>query len=228
MISVIIPTLEEEKCLPALLKDLHAQNRRPGEIIIVDARSKDGTARVGNANGARLILSKKRCAAHQRNIGAKAAKGDLLVFIDADIRIKDPLTLEEAESMQGSFHAATARVYVIESEKTLKDSLFCALPNLIAKIAPRFCGRGAFMAVDRNAFEKAGGFDEKRAVTEDVDLFRRIGKYGKVICLQSKVEESPRRYRSKGHMRVLLSWVSNAIHATLTGNSKDREWEAIR
>ena len=197
-------------------------------MIVVDARSKDGTAIVGRSNGARVILSNKRCAAHQRNIGARAAKGDLLVFIDADIRIKDPRTLEEADAKQGSFHAATARVSVIESEKTLRDTLFCASPNLIATIAPRFCGRGAFMAVNRSSFEKAGGFDEKRAVTEDVDLFRRIGKEGKVICLDSKVEESPRRYRSKGHIRVLSSWASNAIHAALTGKSKDREWEAVR
>jgi len=228
MISVIIPTLEEEKYLPALLKDLSSQNTRPGEIIIVDAGSKDGTLSVAKSMGAKVITSKKKSAAHQRNLGAKSAKGDLLVFIDADIRIRDPKTMEEVAARQGSFHAATARVSVITEEKLLRDTLFCAHPHLIARISPRFCGRGAFMAVDRKAFEAVGGFDEKRIVTEDVEFFRRIGKIGRVACLRSTVEESPRRYRSIGHAKVLWSWVSNAIHAAITGRSKDSEWRAIR
>ena len=83
ILSVIIPALDEAECLPGLLDSLAAQDRRPDEVIVADAGSTDGTAEIAAARGA-LVVPGGRPAAG-RNAGAGAARGDLFLFLDADV-----------------------------------------------------------------------------------------------------------------------------------------------
>src|SRR3989344_7060609 len=83
--SVVIPTLNEEKYLPKLLKCLREQLDKDFEVIVVDGSSDDKT--VERAEGVKIIASKKRNVSYQRNLGAKAARGKWLVFLDADVSI---------------------------------------------------------------------------------------------------------------------------------------------
>jgi 4,4'-diaponeurosporenoate glycosyltransferase len=88
-LSVIIPARNEEHNLPTLLRSLHSQSLRPGEIIVVDDGSTDRTADTARQLGATVVPSRplpegwrgKTWACHQ---GAQSARGELLLFLDAD------------------------------------------------------------------------------------------------------------------------------------------------
>jgi len=79
--SIIIPTYNEEKYLPALLQSLKDQTIKPKEVIVVDAYSKDNTAEIVKRYGYKLVLSKKKGPAAQRNYGAQIATGKFLFFL---------------------------------------------------------------------------------------------------------------------------------------------------
>ena len=83
-LSVVIPTLNEEATLPGLLDALGAQSRPPDEIIVADAGSTDGTPELARARGARLVRGGR--PGPGRNAGARAAVGDLLLFLCANGR----------------------------------------------------------------------------------------------------------------------------------------------
>ena len=82
MLSVIIPTFNEEKYLPKLLESIKKQTYKDYEIIVADATSKDRTRQMAKKYNCRVI--KGGMPAIGRNNGAKIAKGDILLFLDAD------------------------------------------------------------------------------------------------------------------------------------------------
>lgn len=91
-VSVIIPARNEEETLPLLLADLKCQTAAPFEILCVDDDSADDTARVARAGGARVISVQEKPAGWIGKSwacisGARAAKGELLLFLDADVRL---------------------------------------------------------------------------------------------------------------------------------------------
>src|SRR5207247_2481502 len=83
-VSVIIPTWNEAKYLPALLDSLQNQTRSPLEILIADSESTDGTQDLAEARGALLVPGDRRGPGEGRNRGARSARGALFLFVDAD------------------------------------------------------------------------------------------------------------------------------------------------
>src|SRR3989339_1775373 len=89
--SIIIPTLNEEVCLPKLLNDLHKQSFKSFEVIVVDGLSQDQTQAIAKTYLKQLDLqlfsNKSPGVSPQRNLGAKKSKGQYLIFFDADVQI---------------------------------------------------------------------------------------------------------------------------------------------
>ena len=83
MLSIIIPTLDEEKHLPLLLESIKKQDFSDYEIIAADAGSEDKTLEIAKDYGCKIVAG--GLPARGRNQGAKAARGDLLLFLDADV-----------------------------------------------------------------------------------------------------------------------------------------------
>ncbi len=83
-ISVVIPAYNEESCIGNCLQALSEGSEKPYEIIVADGKSRDRTAEIAKEYGAIVIDNEKRHAAGGRNAGIKAAKGDVIAFIDAD------------------------------------------------------------------------------------------------------------------------------------------------
>src|SRR5207245_6379804 len=83
-ISVIVPTWNEAKYLPALFESLRRQTVRPDELLVADSGSSDGTAEVARAAGAIVLEGERRGPGEGRNRGAAVAAGDALLFVDAD------------------------------------------------------------------------------------------------------------------------------------------------
>ena len=89
-ISVIIPAHNEEKYIKRCMDSIKAADQRfPGntEIIVVCNRCTDQTGSIAEQNGARIVLNEDRCIAKVRNAGIAAAKGKIIVTIDADNRM---------------------------------------------------------------------------------------------------------------------------------------------
>src|SRR5712692_5601012 len=116
-ISVIIPAYNEEEYLPRLLDSIevarsnYAGDRDMIEVIVADNDSTDATAKVASARGARVVHVAKRRIAAARNGGGRAARGEILCFIDADSALH-PQTFNEVDKAMstGRFVAGTTSV----------------------------------------------------------------------------------------------------------------------
>src|SRR3712207_2937966 len=85
--SVVIPTLNEESHVGTLLTDVASQTRVPDEVIVVDAGSVDGTVAMAGGFPFSRLLEGEPPVACGRNLGGRSATGDVLIFLDADVRL---------------------------------------------------------------------------------------------------------------------------------------------
>jgi len=102
-ISFIIPAWNEESVLSGTLAAVNAvtqQLTEPCEVIVVDDASTDHTAEIARACGARVVPVNHRQIAATRNAGAKAARGDVFFFIDADTLIGEEVVRAALESVR--------------------------------------------------------------------------------------------------------------------------------
>jgi len=178
-ISVIIPTLNEEKYIEATL--FHIKNQKPLEMIVADSYSKDRTTKIAKRYGAKVVFEKRKNIAAARNAGARVAKGDILLFMDAD-SIAYPNLLETIKkdfSRDKKLVCWTCKIYAFSplwKEHLLYDAFNRASQASVKIKKPRTAG--VVMAVRKSAFDKINGFDERVMVFEDFDLSSRIKKVG--------------------------------------------------
>ena len=214
MLSIIIPALNEEKYLPLLLKSIKEQNfSLDYELIVADAGSKDRTIEIVLSFGCRIV--KGGLPAVGRNTGAKAAKGDIFLFLDADILLSEKF-LENS-------------LFEFEKRK-LEIASYCLIPrtkNLLFKIgfdifynkpiviAQGFLANGAMgILVKREIFEKVGGFDESVKIAEDHYFARKASKFGKFGIINSaKIFITLRRFKQDGYLKTIFKYFLCSLYA---------------
>ena len=210
-ISVIVPTFEEEKYIGYLLKDLKAQTYPPHEVIVVDGRSKDRTSRIVKKNKNVKYITSRANVAYQRHRGAKSAIGDLLVFLDADVRIA-PNFLKDVNRFFAREDIVIACPLYFPTERHFPSLVLYAFFNmiflLVQKIMPS--GAGSCIIVRRKEYFEIGGFDE-RYTYDDMQLLSRSKKLKKFKILILIVHVSNRRIKKLGFFRsaslyLKLSW----------------------
>jgi glycosyltransferase involved in cell wall biosynthesis len=192
-ISVIVPTWNEACWLPRLLRCL--KDSEVDEIIVVDNNSSDTTVHIASEFGCRVLSGSRPSIS--RNIGAKAAHGDILVFIDADVFVPEK-TIEKARYAIEHDNYMAVHFKVVP----ITDLSFVTITYRIMNVFFRVLsilgasqGLGNFIAVSKDAFEAVNGFHEKISVAEDVDFFRRINKLGRIkFETEHAVYVSSRRY----------------------------------
>jgi len=201
MISVIVPTLNEETQIASVL----ASARAPGvsEIIVVDGGSSDATVRLAEQHADRVLVA-PRGRALQMNAGAAVARGDVLLFLHADTRLPAGFdTAVLAGLHDPAVVAGRFDVRLVPSSALL--ALVGALMNLRSRLSRIATGDQAIFA-RRAVFEAIGGF-ERIPLMEDVAFSRALKRRGRIACLRMRVETSSRRWREDGPMRtVLLMW----------------------
>jgi len=184
-ISIIIPTLNEAKYLPRLLGSLQRQTFQNFEIIVADAGSKDQTAAIARAHGAKVV--KGGLPAAGRNRGAAHARGDFIFFIDADVKLPASFLEKAYGEMQERFlDLATCEMKPLSN--LLLDRVIHNTVNIILKLgqhtdyphSPGFC-----ILISRRLFERIGGFDETLRLAEDHDLVIRASRYRPLRVLES-------------------------------------------
>ena len=221
MLSIIIPTLNEEKNLPLLLKSIRSQNfKEDYEIIIADAGSKDNTVKIAKKYGCKVVSG--GLPAKGRNRGAKAAKGDLLLFLDADVVLpKNFLKKILTEFKKRKLDVAGATLNPQTQKKMIKF-LFDFFYNIPIKKLERFLPFGAMGILAKKVIhQKIKGFDEKIKLCEDHDYVRRAAKIGKFGVLKSaKISVSLRRFYKEGWLKVILKYVFAEFYYHIFGPVK--------
>lgn len=197
IISVIIPTLNEEKALKAAI-DAAEANRV--EIIVSDGGSEDATLVIAE-NSANTILSSTSGRGVQMNAGAAVATGDILLFLHADTELPQGWEDEVVETLQDERVSCGAFRFGLP-EKTAAFDFISLMVNMRSKYLKLPYGDQALF-MRREMFEEAGGFKEL-PIMEDVDLVRRLGKKGKVTISGKSVLTSSRRWLKEGWLWTTL------------------------
>lgn len=239
-ISAIVCAYNEAPFLSACLFSLLAQTRPPDEIIVVNNASTDATGDVARAiPGVRVIDEPVKGLVVARETARRAARGDLLAYVDADCRAP----LHWIESIAAPF--ADARVIAVTGPYRFYDwdaagrALLRAYDWIVAPpthvAVHHLLGIGAILyggnfAVRRAALVGIGGFDRSIEFHgEDTNLGRRLTPFGRIVIdRRSWVWTSARRYRAMGRRKVFGLYVRNFWSEILRHRPADRHHVDIR
>ncbi|MFH1623134.1 MAG: glycosyltransferase [Candidatus Aenigmatarchaeota archaeon] len=227
MISVIVPTLNEEKYIESTLKSLRNQDYEGRmEILVADGGSTDKTAKIAKRYSAKVVSAKKRGIAVGRNGGAAVAKGDILLFVDADtILLFNTLSEIERAFARKDVYAVSCSVVPISAK--YKDFIVYWIYNQYTKATTHTKHAhigGMCFAVRRRVFEAMGGYNEEMTTGEDLDLSERISKVGRIAFAKNTLAlTSPRRLESMGIVRTLFKYVEFYLRFLVVGNGLSRK-----
>jgi glycosyltransferase involved in cell wall biosynthesis len=204
MISFIVPAYNEERLLGAVLDALHAAGRAAGELyelVVVDDASTDRTAIVAERHGAVLVSVAHRQIAATRNSGARMAKGDLFIFVDADTIVNEAVVRAAVEALRGGAAGGGAAV---EFDGTVPLYARLLMPILVRLFRVARLAAGCFLFCTRGAFVAVGGFDEAFYGAEELVISRALKRHGKFVVLRQAVTTSGRKLRTHSVREVLL------------------------
>lgn len=195
MISVVVPVRNDPGRLAKCLSSLARSTYPPLEIIVVDDASTDTTARVAEASGATVIRMEQRCGPGvARNHGAAVARGEILVFVDADVCVHtDTLArfsaafedIPRPDAVFGAYDTTPSEPGRVSQFKNLSHHFVHQRNRGAASTFWAGCG-----AIRREVFLKAGGFDRAfdRPSIEDIELGLRLHTRGHLILLRPEIQ----------------------------------------
>ncbi len=217
-LSVVIPTKNEERYLPAVLEAIRRQTFQPTEIIVSDAWSTDSTRDIAKRAGAMVVDGGLPSVG--RNRGAAVATGENIFFFDADVIIHDDHFLENAvaEFVKRDLGIATCNLGVIGGNAY--DILVHHFYNVYARLlgswhphTPGFC-----ILVKRNVHERIHGFDESIMFCEDHEYAGRAEKVSSFGFLDSvKIFVTTRRQERDGRWSMGIKYVLAEMHLMFIG-----------
>jgi glycosyltransferase involved in cell wall biosynthesis len=209
--SVIIPTLNEERHVGALLSDVATQTRMPDEVLVVDAGSGDNTVAVTRRFAFARVLDGEPPVACGRNLGGRSARGDVLVFLDADTRLTERFFENFlAEFEERSLDIACPQYVPYRSTPAIEG--FHALFNLLTRAFEGTLpsGAGHCIAVRSEVFRESRGFDPCLKF-DDIELIRRLSRSRRFGIVEERVFVSDRRYKEQGTARMILRYSLMAL-----------------
>lgn len=222
LLSIIVPTLNEEDNLRMLLESVDIQTFRDFEVIIADSNATtDGTKAVAKSHNAKVVVG--GAVSVGRNNGARAATGQILLFLDADVKLPNEYFLEDTvnEFIARDLDLGTCRVRAIDGNKY--DKLFYDFFNvysvILQKILPHIPGFCFF--IKRSVYEAVGGFDEDVKLAEDHELAQRGAKIGTFGFLNTQcIPVSTRRFETDGHLTTAIKYILCELHMVTLGPVK--------
>lgn len=218
-VSVVIPAHDEAEYIRAALASVAAQEYPSDrlECVVVDNASADGTAALAWAFAAEcaglavvVVREPELGVGRAKNRGARAARGDVLIFLDADSRMEPTLVRAVVARRRAGHLAGSIRV-VADSEHPLERGFFA-----LTEVGKVLCGiRAQMLFCERELFLTLGGFRPDLRLAEDVEFLRRVAAHARAHGLAdvchvrgSAIATSTRRLRALPlHLNVVVLFV---------------------
>ncbi len=225
-ISVVIPAHNEERYIARCLRSVARAAKQYGgrvEAIVVCDRCTDRTAAIAERLGARTLAVEERCIARVRNAGISAARGDIVVTIDAD-NTMTPGTLTEIAALlaSGQYIGGGAPIrFERYSFPLWCNDMMCRAGFAVTGL---YCG--IFWA-ERETFHAVGGFVEKRAM-EDAATAKALRDYGRrfgkryTVLRENCLINSTRKYDDLGDW-LYFKLLAQNMGTLLRAAAGDRE-----
>lgn len=213
ILSIIIPTYNEEEYLPILLDSIKSQSFDDYEIIVADANSTDKTREIAESYG--CIVVDGGLPAVGRNNGAKIAKGDYLLFLDSDLELTEDY-LRNALYEFRMERLGIAITQMTPMSNKIEDKIFHDFANYfmisVEKIKPH--GAGCYGIIARKELhDRCNGFDEDLTFGEDTDYIERLAKIEPFKVLRNaKIGVSTRRLEEEGIETLIRQYGRSTVN----------------
>lgn len=241
LISVVVLSKNNAKTIGKTLKSIFSANVKNGyklEVIVVDARSCDGTEKILEdfKDKIKVIYDEGKGIGIARNIGVKYSKGDIICFVDGDCIVgkehfncivdafKDPtvgiIDIKGSTYMKGMSKIQSLEFKIWKYGRAYSDKL----------VKERAFAGGAFIAFRREVFNKIGGFWEYPPYGgDDMDFsFRAKTKGYKIVVVPCKNSISIPRENLRDLIKQQIGWGSGYIHLVAKYLHNTEFWESMK
>jgi glycosyltransferase involved in cell wall biosynthesis len=207
-LTIVIPAKNEARLLPNLLESLSRQDYpllRSTKVFVADAGSTDGTQELALSFAHQLDIEviPGGLPSVGRNAGAKRAVTPYVLFIDADMELKDPTLLRRAMELveRRKLHCVTTNIWC--SNGTVRDHVLYALNDIAqyGSMLVRPFSTGMFMLFEKAVFDRLGGFHEGALYAEDYLLSKKVSnrRFG---IVKGRIFTTNRRFRNMGYVKI--------------------------
>lgn len=202
-LTIVIPTLNEASCIESALRALAPLRARSHEVIVVDGGSEDSTAALALPL-ADKVLSASRGRAIQMNIGAREARGEVVLFLHADTRLPVDADRLVLNGLAAS-HLVWGRFDVRIAGRHRMLRIVGWAMNLRSRLTATCTGDQAIF-VSREVLTRLGGYPPV-ALMEDVALSKLLRRASRPLCVRALATTSGRRWEARGVWRTMfLMW----------------------
>jgi len=221
MISFVVPAYNEEGLIGRTLDALNRAGQNlvePYEIVVVDDASTDRTAMIAEQYGARTVYVNLRQIAATRNAGAREARGDKLIFVDADTVVTNEVVSAAVDAMT---RGAVGGGCAVAFDGRVPRYAQIIHPFLIRAFRVAGLACGCFLFCRRQAFEAVDGFDETLFASEEIAMSRALKREGRFVVLRESVISSGRKLRMYSGREVLRLFGSILLAGPKALKSRD-------
>lgn len=204
-ISVVIPAHNEEKLLPATLTALRKQTHPNFEVIVVCNGCTDNTRDAAREDCDQFYEMQEKSLGKARNLGGHRARGQILVFLDADTLLTENALAEIARRFTRKYSAGTLQGRpdnpIIGNRAVYWGKNFVHFMHFHR-------GSSGIILCWKDHFDAVGGFDEGLFLRENSDLMYKLRPYGRYKYIRSAAAiTSMRRYEEKGLVEMTRLWI---------------------
>ena len=209
-LSVIIPAHNEEKYIGKTLAKMPSE----AEVIVVCNGCTDRTFdEAQKFENVKVFNIPEKSVSKARNYGAKMSKGEMLVFLDADI-VPEGSVMQDISGCLSNIGTCL-----------VKPDVDKIIPKALMKIksaAHSFGTCTGLIFCTRDIFDRVGGFDENLEIGEDGKFLRQAKKLGEYEVVKGYVINSMRRFEQKGYFYVCWFWIRRFFYPSM------KKYEVIR
>jgi len=210
-LSIVIPCKNEEKYIGKTLSSLISQTavNMQTPVIIADAGSTDHTLNIIESFSNRLNIKvvPGGLPAAGRNKGAAYTNSEYILFIDADITLGEPTTIQNALDLAEEKKLDLVSSHIHSPDGNMADRMFWHLHGFasITKIVGAYAA-GMFMLMRSDTFKKLGGFNEHIALGEDWELTHQVAP-SKFSINNSYINTTSRRFQAQGYLKTFYQYL---------------------
>lgn len=218
-LTIVIPAKNEARLLPTLLESLCRQDyplMKSTKVYVADAGSTDGTQELAMSFARQLDIEiiPGGLPSVGRNAGARRATSPYVLFIDADMELKDPTLLRRAMELaeRRILHCVTTNIWC--SQGSVGDQILYLASNVAqyGSLLVKPFSTGMFMLFDWAAFHRLGGFHEQALYAEDYLLSKKV-KSRRFGIVSGCIHTTNRRFRSMGHLKIVGMFLKTMLNS---------------